>query len=418
MLAGLRQLPEWPFLIALAIGLLIGAERERRKSLGGTHRPAGVRTFTLTALLAVVSATVSSGLALVAGTFVAAGALIGHLQRDQRDRDLTGEVALVATFALGVLAHTNPLLALEIGVLVAALLAYRSQIHHLVRETLSEQELLDGIAFAIAAAVVLPMLPNRALDPFGLFNPFTLWRLVVVVMGLSAFGYVAQRLAGARYGLVIAGLAAGLVSATAAVAAMAHRSRSGADGAATASGAVASLFSSTAYMVALVLAVSPHLLPRLAPSLGAAAVTTLIYAWTIGRRAPPEEAASAHGARAFDFGLALVFVAIVAGFTAVSHALNAYFGVAGALVSAGATGLADAHAAAVSMAALNNSNQITDSTATLGILIGVTSNMLIKAPIAFSLGSRAFAVRLAIGVALLLAGLWLPYGIVVFVRGP
>jgi uncharacterized membrane protein (DUF4010 family) len=164
----------------------------------------------------------------VAGTFVAAGALIGHLQRDQRDRDLTGEVALVATFALGVLAHTNPLLALEIGVLVAALLAYRSQIHHLVRETLSEQELLDGISFAIAAAVVLPMLPNRALDPFGLFNPFTLWRLVVVVMGLSAFGYVAQRLAGARYGLVIAGLAAGLVSATAAVAAMAHRSRSGA----------------------------------------------------------------------------------------------------------------------------------------------------------------------------------------------
>ena len=87
---------------------------------------------------------------------------------------------------------------------------------------------LDGIAFAIAAAVVLPMLPNRALDPFGLFNPFTLWRLVVVVMGLSAFGYVAQRLAGARYGLVIAGLAGGLVSATAAVAAMAHRSRSGA----------------------------------------------------------------------------------------------------------------------------------------------------------------------------------------------
>jgi uncharacterized membrane protein (DUF4010 family) len=70
------------------------------------------------------------------------------------------------------------------------------------------------------------------------------------------------------------------------------------------------------------------------------------------------------------------------------------------------------------MAALNNSNQITDSTATLGILIGVTSNMLIKAPIAFSLGSRAFAVRLAIGVTLLLAGLWLPYGVAVFVHGP
>jgi uncharacterized membrane protein (DUF4010 family) len=418
-ISGLTHLPEWPFLVALTIGLLIGAERERRKDQGDTHRPAGVRTFTLTALLGVASASIGGGLELLAGTFVAVGALIGYARGAQSERDLTGEVALVATFTLGVLAHGRPMLALEVGVLVAGLLAYREQIHRLVRETLTEQELLDGIAFAIAAASILPMLPNHPLDRFGLFNPFTLWRLVVVVMALSAFGYIAQRLVGARFGLVVAGLASGLVSATAAVAAMAQRSRTDAqDGTASAAGAIAALLSSVCLMMVLVVTVSPNLAPRLALPLAAAAVTVLAYALLLGRRSTAGPREPAPVGRAFDFGQAILFVAIVAGFTVLSRVLAAYLGATGAIVGAAATGLADAHAAAVSMATLNNSRQIADSTATWGVLIGLSTNMIIKAPLAFSLGARAYAIRLTIGIALMLASLWSAFGVAMVFAWP
>ncbi len=411
MTSDLLHRPELSLLAALAIGLLIGAERERRKGEGETRRPAGVRTFAVTGLLGGVCALLGAPMSLLGAGPITLVAIAGYILRDRRDPGLTGEVALLATDVLGALAVTRPLLALEVGVVVATLLAYRVQIHRLVRETLTEQELLDGIAFAIAAVVVLPLLPNRPLDPFDLLNPFRLWRLVVVLMSLSAVGYAAQRLVGVRFGLVAAGLAGGLVSATAAVAAMAQRSKADAAVAgAAAGGAVASLLSSVAYMIALIAAVNPDLLPPLALPLGAAATATLIYAAVLGWRVRPGSGPIDAG-RAFNFGAALLFVAIVAGFTVLGRLMTTYLGAAGALASAAATGLVDAHAAAVSMATLNDSGRLDTATAALAILVGLTVNMLVKAPVAFAMGAPSFARRVSLGVVIMLAVLWAAYAV-------
>lgn len=415
MPSNLLQRPEWPFLAALAVGLLIGAERERRKGDGEGRKPAGVRTFTLVALLGGVCAALGEGAVLLGMALVTAFALTGYALGDRRDPGLTAEVALVVTFGLGALARTRAVLALELGVVCAALLAYRTQIHRLVRETLTEQELLDGIAFAIAAVVILPMLPNRPLDPFGLSNPFTLWRLVVVVMAISSLGYVAQRMIGVRHGLVAAGLAGGLVSATAAIAAMAQRSRADVTLAtAAAGGAIASLLSSISYMIVLISAVNPDLLPLLAPALCAAVGALLSYAAVLGWRSSKVGERPITG-RAFNFPGALLFVLIVAAFTLLSRVLTAYLGAAGALIGAGAAGVADAHAAAASMATLSGSAKISDSTAALGVVIGLSTNMLVKAPVAFVLGPRPFAVRVSIGLGLMLAVLWLVFGLTTLV---
>jgi uncharacterized membrane protein (DUF4010 family) len=119
----LLQRPEWRIVMAFAIGLIVGVDRERR----APHRIAGVRTFALTALL---------------------GGILGHLDRP----------GLIV--APGVLATTAPMIAFAAGVIVAATLAFRTDIHRLVRRTLTDAELLDGLTFAVAAVVIWPLLPD------------------------------------------------------------------------------------------------------------------------------------------------------------------------------------------------------------------------------------------------------------------
>ncbi len=400
--------PEWPLVIALAIGLLIGIERERRKGDGEARGAAGLRTYGLVGLLGGITALVGdSGLIVLGGAFVALAALAAYVVGDRKDPGLTGEVALVGTYALGVLAQAQPAVALEVGVVVAALLAFRVQLHRFVRDRITDRELLDALTFAIAAVVILPLLPDRAIDPFGLLNPFTLWRLAVVAMALSFLGYVAQRLLGGRFGLLIAGFAAGFVSSTAAVAAMGGRAKAQPDlTAAGAAGAIASMIGSLGYLAVIVGAVSPPLLGVLAIPLGAAALLTVAYAVWLMRRTPPAATGETVG-RPFNGGMVLVFVALVGAFSIVSQLLVGWLGAMGALIGATVMGVADAHAAAVSMATLLAGDRMALPSAGLGVLLALTSNMAAKVPAAFVTGGRDFGRRVTPGVVLLVAGLWL-----------
>lgn len=400
--------PEWPLLVALAIGLLIGLERERRKGEGASRSPAGLRTFALVSLLGGITA-LSGHLSLVvtAGAFVVLGALTAYAMGDRKDPGLTGEVALVATFSLGVLAQTRPAVAFETAVVIAALLAFRVQLHALVRQRISDQELLDALTFAIAAVVILPLLPNRAVDPFGLLNPFTLWRLAVVAMALSFLGHGAQRLLGGRNGLLVAGLASGLVSSTLAVGAMGARSKAHPDlAAASAAGAVASMIGSLAYLAAIIGAVSPRLALILAVPFAVAAVLMLAYALWLVRRTPNTSAKSDAIGRAFNLVAVLIFVGLVGGFSIASDLLVRWLGAAGALVGAAVMGLADAHAASVSMATLTAGGRLALKAAAFGVVLTLTTNMAVKIPTAFLTGTRAYARKVSVGVALLLAGIW------------
>lgn len=399
---------EWPLAVALAIGLLIGLERERRKGDGSTRSAAGLRTFGLVGLLGGVAGLAGgTGLILLTGGFVAVGTLVAYGLGDRKDPGLTGEVALVLTYALGVLAQTRPALALGAGVVVAALLAFRVQLHRFARDRITDQELLDALTFAIAAAVILPLLPNRTVDPFGSLNPFMLWRLAVVAMALSFLGYVAQRLLGGRFGLLIAGLAAGFVSSTAAVAAMGARAKAQPDlTAASAAGAIASMIGSLAYLLAIIGAASPPLIVALAIPLGLASLLTLAYAvWLV--RHTPKSANHETVGRAFSGAAVLLFVALVGVFSLVAELLVRWLGPAGAMIGAAAMGVADAQAASVSMANLLAVGRMPESTAAIGVVLALTTNMAIKVPTAFVTGGRVYGRQVAIGVLLLLAGLWI-----------
>lgn len=205
--------------VALGAGLLIGLERERRKGTGRSRAAAGVRTFAVTALAGALALEIGGELVLVAAAvFVALLTALAYQRTANADPGLTTEMALLATLLLGALAMREPAVASGAAIVVAILLASRDRLHRFVRGALSDQEVNDALLFAAAALVVLPLTPDRTVGPYGAFNPRTIWRLLVLILGIQGAGHIAVRALGGRRGLPLAGFASGFVSSSATIA--------------------------------------------------------------------------------------------------------------------------------------------------------------------------------------------------------
>ena len=399
--------------VALGIGLLLGVERERRKGTGRGRAPAGVRTFALVALIGGLADAIG-GVALlaVAGGFVGLAAVAAYLDvRD--DPGMTTEVALMVAFLLGALAQRDMALAAGLAVAVALLLTYRESIHRLVNQVLTEDELHDGLLFAAAALIVLPLVPDEGFGPGGALNPFTVWRLVVVVMALQSAGYVALRLIGPRYGLLVGGFVGGFVSSTATIGAMGARARAeprllrGAVGA-----AVVSTVATVVLLAAVLAATSVDvlravLLPLVFAGLAAGGYGALAT-WRAARGPDPE---NVDPGRAFDLKTPVLLALTVSLALLVAGILERELGNAGVVLSAAVAGLADSQSAAASAASLAAAGRIDTSDAVLPVLAAFTTNTVSKAVIAYVLGKGRFAVPVWVGLALVLVAAWLGWAL-------
>lgn len=402
--------PEADLAIALGIGLLIGLERERRQAQRAGGGPAGIRTFALVALVGGLAAQVGSeALLAVSGGFVALIAVAAYLRSRDTDTGVTTEVALLTTFLLGALAQEEPGTAAAVAVAVAALLTLRERIHRLVRDAMSEEELHDLLLFAAAAVVVLPLLPDRDVGPYEAINPFSVWRLVVLVMAIGGTGYVSLRLLGPRLGLPVAGLAGGFVSSAATIGSMgglAHRDprlRSPA-----AAGAVFSTLATFVQMAVVLAATSDATLREMALPLAMGGGVALVAGGVAAMRVrhTSEEATEHPGGRAFDLRDALLFAATVSSVLVLAAALNDWAGERGVLISTALAGFADTHAAAVSTASLVASGNLDASSAVVPILAGMTTNTLTKSIAAYITGKRPFAVPVWVGLAAVIGAAW------------
>lgn len=402
------------FCVAFAVGLLIGIERERNKGEGPHRAAAGVRTFILVALAGAIAQRVGGVGVAVGGAFVALAALASYRRSRSEDPGLTTEVAMLVTFLIGVLAMIALPLAAGLGVVVALVLASKSTLHGFIRDTLTEQELHDALLLAAAAVVVLPLLPDRAIDPWNAFNPHTLWLLVVLVMAINAGGYVALRLLGPGVGLALAGFVGGFVSSTATIAAMGDRARAAPQWLAQC--AAAALFSNVATMLmlaAVIGALSPPLLRQLTwPLMFAGGTAVIVAASTRGRRTAGavDDRPVAPG-RPFEPRQALVFAAIVGAILLFSSAVHGWLGDAGVVIAAGVSGLADLHAAAASVAQLVEGDALAAPAAGLPVFVALVANSCSKLLMAWLRGGRAFLLRVLPGVVLIVLafalGLWL-----------
>ena len=113
---------------------------------------------------------------------------MGVHQSAGTDPGITTEVALVVTYFLGALAMSEPEMAGGLGVAVALLLFSRERMHRFVRDIMTEDELHDLLLFAASAVIVLPLMEDENIGPWDSINTFEIWRLVVLVMGVSGAG--------------------------------------------------------------------------------------------------------------------------------------------------------------------------------------------------------------------------------------
>jgi uncharacterized membrane protein (DUF4010 family) len=397
------------FAVAVAIGLLIGVERERRKGEGASRQPLGIRTFAIAALLGALASHVG-GVAMIA-TVVAGVTLLAalsYLQSRHEDPGLTTEVGIVATILLGALATSDMPLAAALGVVVSAIFSLKEPIHDFVTGVLTEAELRDGLLFAIVAIVVWPQLPNRYMGPFDALNPSSLGLLVVLVLGIGAAGHVATRALGARYGLPIAGFAAGFVSSAATIASLAgYAARSPRNMAAAVAGAALSTVATFVQMAVLLFAVSEATLRAMAPALAAGGAVAALYglAFTV-RALDSGESAEIEPPRAFSWRAALAFAAMMAVMLVAAAGLKERVGETGIVLGAVFAGFVDTHAAAISVASLVGAGKLVAAHAVLPILVAMSCNAVSKALLALGGGSSGYALRIVPGVALSMAAAW------------
>jgi uncharacterized membrane protein (DUF4010 family) len=391
---------------ALGLGLLVGLQREWVQ-----NRVAGIRTFALLSLFGALCGL----LGLVYGGWVIAAALIafvsvviiGHLaemKNKEPDSGLTTEMAMLVMFATGIITiHGHRLIAVVIAGSVMVLLQSKKPLHDMVRR-IGEDDLREIARLVLLGLVILPALPNREMGYLDVLNPFAIWLMVVLIVGISLAAYLAGKFLSGTKGTALTGILGGLISSTAATASLARRSRD--LGACGISLAAITLIASAIVFVRVIaevaIAAPAHLQKMLPPLLAmmfwfglVAAIAHRISEKSgkhVADESPPSELKSA-----VIFGLLYAVVLLVVA------AAREHFGDSGLYIAAAISGLTDMDAITLSTSRLVSTASLDTNTAWRMIIVGGMANMLFKAGLVLVLGARAFIkpVLLGMGIALL-----------------
>jgi len=395
--------------VALGIGLLIGGERERRKGVGASRSPAGIRTFTFASLSGAISFIVG-GVPVLAVTTAGVALLtaVAYWRTHEKDPGLTTEIALILMVLLGGLSMQDSALAAAVAVAAAILLVARMPLHYFVRERLTEDEVKDALILASATLVVLPLLPDRPLGPYSALNLHTVWLVLILVMAISAAGYVAVRIFGSRFGLPITGLVSGFISSTATIGAMGVRTAKKPNVLASAvAGAVLSTVATIIQMAAVLATTSMMAFRAMLIPLLCAGFTAIAYGAIFTLHALRQKTEDKpNPGKAFNLSTAAFFAGTLSVILIVSAALREWFGETGAIVASSVAGFVDTHAAAVSIASLVASGKMNAADAVFPILTGLSTNTISKMILAYTSGGTSFAVRVIPGLVLVALAAW------------
>jgi|TARA_R110002073_G_scaffold1587_8_gene11184 uncharacterized membrane protein (DUF4010 family) len=396
--------------IAFGLGLLVGLQREKANS-----ELAGVRTFTLIAILGVLAGFLSRdyqnpfilpvlGVALT--SLLVAANFIKIKVFTNPDVGQTTEVAALLMFAIGAyLVMGDRVLGIVIGVSMSVLLYVKERLHGFINR-LQEKDLSAIMTFAGISLVVLPILPNKTYGPYNVLNPQNIWLMITLIVGLSVLGYFIYKFVGKKLGIISNGVLGGLISSTATTVSYARKTVDTASISKMAAFVitVASAISLARVMVEIGVVIPEKLPVILLPLMVEFVVMALICLgmfYSINKDSKddtmPEPENPAEFKSALVFGLLYGAILLAVAFA------NEEFGDDALYIVAIISGLTDVDAITLSLSQLIKIDALNVSTGWKLILLASLSNLVFKGVMAGILGTKQLAkwIALSFGVALI-----------------
>jgi uncharacterized membrane protein (DUF4010 family) len=398
--------------IALGLGLLVGLQREHSAA-----KVAGVRTFPLITILGAVSALlaqqfggwiIATGLLSLTGVIVIGN--LAALKEGRIDSGVTTEVAMLLMFSVGAyLVVGKPEVAIALGAGVAVLLHFKGQLHG-IAEKLGDNDLTAIMQFALVSLVILPVLPNRTYGPYDVLNPYQIWLMVVLIVGISLGGYIVYKFFGQQSGVLLSGILGGVISSTATTVSYSRRTAKE-QAISGVAGIVIMIASAVVFgrvLLEIFLVARSFFFVACGPILILFGVAGLLSIWLWFRArnemiemSPQENPTELKSALFFGLLYGLVLFAVAAA--------KDRFGDRGLYVVAGLSGLTDVDAITLSTSQLVNSGRLDGSDGWRLVVVALTSNMIFKVATVAVLGHRQLLRKIAplYGATLLIAALLL-----------
>ncbi len=402
------------FLAALALGALIGLEREYARYKSRGHDYAGIRTFPLISLFGALAAylgqTISQWILLISIFLIGTLIVIAYFAANEHTRKQTGvtsEMAGFLAFFIGMLSFYGEItLAVILTIIITIILYSRSLLHHFA-EKIKKQEMADTLKFGVIAFVILPLLPNQGYGPYEIFNPYIVWLMVVFISGIGFVGYIAMKWFGEK-GVVLAGVLGGLVSSTAVTSSFAARSKKEnklfkilALGVVLANGIM------LIRILVVVFAINRELWVKLLLPMVILLMLLIGFSYVLWRKTRDVKG-KVELTSPFTLAPALKFGAFFAFILAVVKLADVYFSSNGVYVVSLISGFADVDAITLSLSQLSKTT-LGLNTAVNGIIIAALTNIGVKGGIAYFFGGKEFgrivagfyAVLIVIGIGLI-----------------
>ena len=405
------------FGLALLLGLLVGLQREH--AAAGI---AGMRTFPLITLFGSVAAVLArdfGGWVIAAGLLGIAMLIVAHASvfrgkaTGEPGNGTTTDVTMLLMYGVGAILVTGPIsVALAVGGAAAVLLQFKPELHGFANR-LGDQDLRAIMQFVLITCIVLPILPRHNLaiwpDPryayLNVFNPFEIWLMVVLIVGMSLAGYIVYRFVGQDAGTLFGGILGGAISSTATTVSYARRVHK--DPAYAKTAAVVIMIASTVSCLRVLVSiavVAQAFLLTVAPPMLVVLLLTFVPAAVFWLRNRVQQTGMPPQDNPSELKAAVVFGIMYAGVLLALAAAKACLGNDGLYVVAGLSGLTEMDAITLSTARLSLADPTVAAEGWRLIVLAVMANMLSKAVLAGILGGWRLWLRVTLLFAIPLAG--------------
>jgi len=399
------------FGVALAIGFLVGLQREHAGGAEDRTIFAGERTLALMALVGCAAAMAADELAspwafiaMVLPLCAFIGVAYVLMARDGRV-GLTSETAALLTILAGALCYWNHVaLAVAIGVATTVLLSVKVEMDAFARR-ISREDIAATLKFCVITLIVLPVVPNQTYGPAPLdvLSPYKVWWMVILISAISFVGYVLVKILGSRQGIGLTGVLGGLVSSTAVTLSFSQRSHTQQELTKPFALAITVAWTMMFARVAVEVAVlNLELLAVLWMPVVASTVAGLAYCVYLYSSKSSDEQADVEVSNPFELMPAVKFGLLYAVILVVSRAAQMYFGATGLYVSSILSGVADVDAITLSVAELSREGDMALSTGARAIVLAAMSNTVVKGGIVLTGGIAALRRAILPGLVLML----------------